>query len=103
MATEERIGGVGLSFFDGMQSASSRVRINALSRDFLHMRNALVHEGTLVGGKFAGKSRNDAASVAADVLHWFDEFMHSAMRLGTVRRRRFTASDFNSVNSYSIE
>jgi hypothetical protein len=67
--TEETIQGKDLSYFDAIKDASTRLGIAQLSRDFKDMRNNLVHEGKLTGGKFGGTSLKDCAMVAADVLN----------------------------------
>lgn len=101
-ATEEDFQGKSLSYLDAVSTASTRAGITPLTRDFKDMRNNLIHEGRLLGGKFPGKTLDDCAVVAADVLNWFDSYMHSALKLGAVCRKRFSAGDFLNLNSYSI-
>lgn len=102
-ATEERItGNSNLSYFAAVQSASLRVGISPLNRDFKDMRNNLIHEGKLLGGMFAGTDVEACSIVAADLMNWFDEYVHSVMNLGPVRRKRYSKRDFMSLNSYSI-
>ena len=101
-ATEEAIQGRKLDYFTAVTAASRRAGVYALSRDFKDMRNNLVHEGRLLGGKFSGTTLRDCAAVAADVFNWFDAYMHSVLGLGVVRRKRFTSADFVDLNAYSI-
>lgn len=102
-ATEEQVtGDSNLPYFQAVQSASSRVGINSLNRDFKDMRNNLIHEGKLLGGSFAGTDREACSAVAADVMNWFDEYLHAVMNLGPVKRKRHLKSDFMSLNAYSL-
>lgn len=102
-ATEESItGNTNLSYFAAVQSASQRVGITSLSRDFKDMRNNLIHEGKLLGGRFAGTDIHACSVVAADLMNWFDEYVHAVMNLGLVKRKRYSKQDFMSLNAYSI-
>lgn len=91
-----------LSYFEAIQSASSRVGINSLSRDFKDMRNNLIHGGRLLGGRFAGTDLESCSEVAENVMNWFDEYIHAVMNLGTVKKKRYTKADFMSLNAYSL-
>jgi hypothetical protein len=65
-AIEERItGNSSLHYFPAVQSAANRVGITPLSRDFKDMRNNLIHEGKLIGGRFAGTDIEACSIVAA--------------------------------------
>lgn len=101
-ATEKSIQGKDMYYFDAVTAAGSRARISALGRDFKDMRNNLMHEGKLLGGSFSGRSLQDCAAVAADVLNWFDAYLHSVLGLGAVQRPRFTFNNFLSLNAYSL-
>lgn len=102
-ATEEQVtGNSNLSYFQAVQSASSRVGINSLNKDFKDMRNNLIHEGKLLGGSFAGIGREACSEVAANVMNWFDEYLHAVMNLGAIKRRRYSKGDFMSLNAYSL-
>ena len=102
-ATEERItGNSNLSYFSAVQSASQRVGITSLNRDFKDMRNNLIHEGKLLGGQFSGKDIEACAIVAADLMNWFDEYIHAVMNLGVVRNKRYSKQDFMTLNAYSM-
>lgn len=91
------------SFFKYVSAAAKRAVISTLSQDFKNMRNSLVHDGRLVSPKyFPNKSFEDCTVVAADVLNWFDEYMHSVLGLGKVVRKRFDCKSFTSLNAYSI-
>lgn len=102
-ATEEQItGNSNLNYFPAIQSASTRAGINSLSRDFKDMRNNLIHEGKLLGGAFSGKDINACSAAAADLMNWFDDYLHSVLNLGPVKRKRFSARDFIALNAYSL-
>lgn len=102
-ATEKKMtGNSNLSYFDAVNSASQRVGITSLTRDFKDMRNNLIHEGKLLGGLFAGADIVACSVVAADLMNWFDEYVHSVMSLGPVKRKRYSKQDFMSLNAYSI-
>jgi len=102
-ATEEHItGNSNLSYLQAVQSASRRVGITILNRDFKDMRNNLIHEGKLLGGRLAGTDIGACSTVAADLMNWFDEYIHAVMNLGPVKRKRYSKHDFMSLNSYSI-
>lgn len=102
-ATEQRIKkNRNMKYLPSVQSASKRVGITELNRDFKDMRNNLIHEGRLLGGQFKGTDIESCSIVAADLMNWFDEYLHAVMRLGPVRRKRYSKQDFMSLNAYSI-
>lgn len=102
-ATEEHLTGNSLKYFPAIQSASRRVGIPTLSRDFKDMRNNLIHEGKLLGGSFAGTDILACSTVAADLMNWFDAYIHSVLNLGAVKRNRYSRGDFVGLNAYSLE
>jgi hypothetical protein len=71
----------GLTYFQGMTSASTRYALNPLGKDYKNMRNDIVHEGVLSGAKFAGKSKAQCADVVADTLNWLDRYVLSVVGL----------------------
>lgn len=91
-----------LVFFDGLRDAALRKHIRPLGRDFKDMRNELVHDGRLIGTRFSGPDKQACATVVADVLNWFDEYVHAALSLGPICKTRFRAADFMALNAYSI-
>lgn len=101
-AAEQHIAGTRMYYLQAIQSASVRANISALSSEFKDMRNNLIHEGKLLGGRFTGRDILSCSAVAADLMNWFDEYVHSVLNLGTVRRRRYLRGDFVSLNSFSI-
>ena len=102
-ATEEQVSGNSqLSYFHAIQSASKRAGISQLNRDFKDMRNNLIHEGKLLGGVFSGNNINDCSTVAANVMNWFDEYIHAVLKLGPVKKKRFKTGDFINLNAYSL-
>jgi hypothetical protein len=101
-ATEKTKQGVDLKFFQGVSAASNRFAIPPLSTDFRDMRNDLIHDGTLSGQRFAGKTLADCRVVTSSVLNWIDSYLHAALGLGAVRRVRFDAQSFDGLNAYSL-
>jgi|GEM_PF-1370692 len=67
--------GAGLTYFQGMQSASSRYGIAALSHDATKMRNDLLHEGKLSGTNFHSKTKSECAKVIAETMSWLDSYV----------------------------
>ena len=103
-ASEERKqGGSPLYFFDAIKEASNRFSITPLNRDFVRMRNNLIHEGKLLGGSFGGTNIEDCSVVASDLMNWFDEYIHVVMGLGTIKKKRFSKNTFMSLNAYSLD
>jgi hypothetical protein len=102
-ATEaNRQGKDDLPFLPGVNAAASRMGIAHLGPDVKNMRNELVHDGQLIGKRFAGPGIDECADVVAEVLNWFDSYMHAALRLGPVTQTRFRGSDFRNLNAFSI-
>lgn len=91
-----------LDFHLGITDAANRMSIRILGPDFKDMRNELVHDGRLIGSRFAGPDKAACSAVVADVLNWFDMYVHAALALGPVKKTRFRAIDFASLNAYSI-
>lgn len=79
--------------FQAIQSASNRVGISPLNRDFKDMRNNLIHESKLLGGAFSGTDINACSAVAADLMNWFNEYIHSVLNLVPAKKQRFAAKD----------
>lgn len=92
-----------LTFYDGIKSASQRFSIKMLSRDFLNMRNDLIHEGTISGSTFENKTITDCSRTVAGVLNWFDHYLHAVLALGNIHKKRFSDYDFISLNSFSLK
>ena len=55
-------GNNGLTYFQGMTSASTRYGLPALGNDYKNMRNDIVHEGVLSGSNYVGQVEGR--------LHW---------------------------------
>jgi len=103
VATEAARQGVQrLSYYPGVTAAAQRMGIQVLSDDFKNMRNELIHDGRLIGARFAGPDRVACAVVVAEVLNWFDAYLHAALSLGALRRIRFNQASFMGLNAYSI-
>lgn len=101
-ATESDRQSRSLNFFQGVSDAASRFGVPTLSADFKNMRNDLIHDGCLSGSRFANKSKNECAQVAAEVFNWFDNYLHASMHLGSPVKQRFSKLNFLSLNSYSL-
>jgi hypothetical protein len=102
VATEAAKQGKKLNFFEGLSDAASRMGITALGPDFKNMRNELVHDGRLIGTRFAGPDKAACVQVVVDVMNWIDAYMHMALALGPVRKVRFGVVDLISTNAYSL-
>lgn len=74
-------GNPGLTYFQGMTSASTRYGLTPLGNDYKNMRNDIVHEGVLSGANFAAKSKADCAAVIADTLNWLDRYVLTVLGL----------------------
>jgi hypothetical protein len=103
VATEARKQGKDkLEFYPGITAAAQRFGIASLSAEFKNMRNELVHDGQLIGARFAGPDKLACANVVADVLNWIDAYIHAALALGPVLNKRFKGTSLVSLNAYSI-
>lgn len=91
-----------LKFYDGLVQAANRMGIQPLGQDFKNMRNELVHDGRLIGKRFSGPDKLACGQVVADVLNWIDEYLHAALSLGPVAKKRFKGTDLITLNAYSI-
>ena len=74
-------GNHGLTYFQGMTSASTRYGLTQLGNNYKNMRNDIVHEGVLSGSNFAGKSKAECAEVVADTLNWLDRYVLAVVGL----------------------
>lgn len=90
------------SFFKYVAAAATRYGLPVLSHDFKAMRNDLIHDGTLSGKTFSGKTAEECRAVAVDVLNWIDLYLHAALGLGPVRRVRFDPHSLDGLNAYSL-
>jgi len=103
VATEaDRQGKDELPFLPGLNAAATRMGIAPLGPDVKNMRNELVHDGRLIGTRFSGPGIDECAELVAEVLNWFDSYMHVALQLGPVKQTRFKGRDFRGLNAYSI-
>lgn len=111
-----------LYFYAALKEASRRMQIRKPSFEAKEMRDSLVHEGSLRGiwmdvvdrtrKEGIGENADDGgdrltdqaicARVVADVMNWFDAYVHAALRLGKVAKTRFGAHDFATLNAYSL-
>ena len=81
-----------LTYFGGMEEASTRFGLRPLGPDYKAMRNDIVHEGVLSGSNFRAKSKAECALVIADTLNWIDAYVLTALQwsscVGEVSRWR---------------
>ena len=91
-----------LYLYDAITKGSQRLRISRLSRDFHKMRQDLIHEGKLSACHFAGRSKQDCASVCVHMLNWIDKYIHKVFRLNVPRPARHRHNCLVSLNSYSL-
>lgn len=104
VATEAGLQGrAEIPYYDGVTAAATRKGIRQLPPDFKNMRNELIHDGQLIGRRFAGPDRAACAAVIVDLLNWFDEYVHEALNLGKPRIVRFKVNDLGGLNAYSID
>ncbi|WP_186079824.1 hypothetical protein [Burkholderia gladioli] len=97
-----------LNFYPGLKAASRHARIRRPSYSAKEMRDSLVHEGKLAGAwitalRRKGSSDQDiCAGLVAEVLNWFDAYVHVALGLGPVAKSRFSTNDFVTLNAFSL-
>lgn len=93
-----------MDFRPGIEASTRRYGLKRLDKKFKKMRDDLVHEGRLIGAGFGrtGADRSACNTIVADVLNWFDAYMHAALGLGPVAKTRFQGGDFIGLNAYSI-
>jgi hypothetical protein len=96
-----RTGIANLHFFDAIVSVSTHLGITVLNRDWISMRNDLIHEGHLSKVRFPNKTKFECIEVCEGVMHWIDEFTHSIFNLGTIKHDRFNRGSLGQLNSYT--
>lgn len=96
-----RSGNDTLSFYSAISSASIHYGISILSKDWINMRNDLIHDGKLSSSKFSDKNKKDCMSVCTDVLNWIDEYILAVFGVGPIKNKRFS-NDTLELNSYTI-
>ena len=96
-----RLGNDRLTFFEGIDSATSNLQITNLSWDFTKMRNDLIHEGHLSGTNYPGHTKAECSEVVADVLNWIDEYIHGLFGIIPVTKVRYPRQVLSSLNSYT--
>jgi hypothetical protein len=89
-------------FKQRMSFAANRFSLPDLPADFREMRNDLVHEGTLSGTQFPGRSPDQCGKAAAEALDWIDQYIFAALGMGQPGRARFVAEPFRGVNTFSL-
>ena len=83
--------------------AATRFGLPPVPTDFRVIRNDLVHEGTLSGTGFPGKTADDCGLATAEALDWIDRYVFAAMGMGQPVSTRFaSAGGFRGMNSFSL-
>jgi hypothetical protein len=90
------------SYAQRLTYAANRFALPPVPTDFRDMRNDLVHEGTLSGTGFPGRSAIDCGLATAEALDWIDLYVFAALGMGQPGRARFTAAPFHGANSFSL-
>ncbi len=97
----KRTGNANLPFCDAIVSVSTHLNITELNRDWINMRNDLIHEGHLSKIKFPSKTKFECIGVCEAIMHWIDEFIHAIFILGTIKHNRFDRGSLGQLNSYT--
>ena len=96
-----RNGNMNQHFYDAIVSASNHYQIAVMSRDWIAMRNDLVHDGKLSASRFQNKNVIQCNSVSKDVLHWLDEYVFAVFGLGRLSSNRYDDPTL-MLNSYTV-
>ncbi len=96
-----RTGNANMYFYDAIDSVSNHLGITILNRDWINMRNDLIHEGHLSKVRFPNKTKFECIEVCEDVMLWIDEFIHAIFTLGTIKHKRFDRGSLGQLNSYT--
>lgn len=96
-----RTGDANMPIYDAIVSVSTHLGITVLNRDWIKMRNDLIHEGHLSKVQFPNKTKFACIDVCEDVMLWIDEFVHAIFALGTIKHNRFDRGSLGQLNSYT--
>jgi hypothetical protein len=88
-------------FYDAIVSASNHYQIRIMSRDWISMRNDLVHDGKLSGSRFQNKDVFQCNAVSKDVLHWLDEYIFAVFGIAGLSTNRYNDTTL-LLNSYTV-
>lgn len=88
-------------FYDAIVSASNHYKIRVMSRDWISMRNDLVHDGKLSGSKFQNKDVVQCNALSKDVLHWLDEYVFAVFGIARLITNRYDDPTL-LLNSYTV-
>lgn len=94
-----RSGNADMHFYSAIVSVSNNLGITILNRDWIKMRNDLIHEGHLSKVKFPNKRKFECIEVCEDVMLWIDEFIHAIFALETIKHKRFDRGSLGQLNS----
>lgn len=97
-----RLGKPNLYFYDAIASTSRNLKISVLNRDWINMRNDLIHEGHLSKVKNPNKSKSDCIEICEDLMLWIDQFIHAIFNLGSIKYNRFDRGSLEQLNSYTV-
>ncbi|MBX2962112.1 MAG: hypothetical protein KF687_06335 [Cyclobacteriaceae bacterium] len=96
-----RTGNNNLHFYNAITSVSTYLGITVLNRDWINMRNDIIHDGHLSSTHFPNKTKFECIEVCEDVMMWIDEFIHKIFNLGAVKQQRFQRGSLAQLNSYT--
>jgi hypothetical protein len=99
--TERRRTGSNLHFYQAINSISSYLGIQLLNRDWINMRNDLIHEGHFSKVNFPSKTKADCIIVCEDVMTWIDSFIHAIFSIPPPSIPRFSRGSLSQLNSYT--
>lgn len=71
-----------LSYYQGMESASSRYGIQKLGSDYKNMRNDLIHDGKLSSTNNSISTKSGCAAIVSDSLNWIDQYVICVLNVG---------------------
>lgn len=97
----QRNGNMNQHFYDAIVSASNHYQIGVMSRDWIAMRNDIVHDGKLSGSRFQNKNVFQCNAVSKDVLRWLDEYVCSVFGLAGFCANRYGDPTLMQ-NSYTV-
>ena len=97
----KRTGNTNMHFYDAIVSVSTHLGLTVLNRDWINMRNDLIHEGHLSKVRFPNKSKLDCIKVCECMMLWIDEFIRAIFGLGIMKQKRFDNGSLVQLNSYT--
>ncbi|MGA8833336.1 MAG: hypothetical protein WB554_17185 [Desulfomonilaceae bacterium] len=90
-----------LYLLDALESTHNRYNIDSPNREWIDMRNDLIHEGKLSVTTFANKSKQQCIEVVCEVFDWIDQYLAGILNLPQRPSSRFDSTDLRGMNSYT--